>query len=252
MRCCSSKIFLRSIQNHTLFIELNRVKCYSCTPSVLTRSSLLHLPNDLRLAPFHVSGIDGANSTIQDKGIIVSTCVRKEIETSTDTPTSFEPAESLLNILSRIDQRSLLLPKWRQQVSLGSDMLYITWWQTALSKWPMSRLFSQYDHSLLPESIKLCFQQESRQNSRSSWTKTNFKAKWFGLERSLIYFIFRISRPMWDFIIQCCHISIQFYTLPYIDVGFASFSFSFQVRSDKWNLKKWTKYPSFHFHFHRW
>ena len=176
---------------------------------------------------------------------------RKAFETFYDTPTTFEPAESLLNILSRIDQRSLLLQNGRQQVSLGSDVLYITWWQTALSKWPISRLFSQYDHSLPPELKKLSFQQ-SHQNSRSSWTKTNFKAKWFGLERSLINSIFRISRPMWELIFQCYHISIQVYTLPYIDVGLASFSFSFQVRSDKWNLKKWTKYPSFHFHFHRW
>jgi hypothetical protein len=94
--------------------------------NVGANSKQLHLPNDLRLAPFHVSGIDGANSTIQDKGIIVSTCVRKAFETSTDAPTTFEPAESLLNILSRIDQRSLLLQKGRQQVSLGSDVLYIT------------------------------------------------------------------------------------------------------------------------------
>ena len=49
--------------------------------NVGANSKQLHLPNDLRLAPFHVSGIDGANSTIQDKGIIVSTCVRKTFET---------------------------------------------------------------------------------------------------------------------------------------------------------------------------
>ena len=45
-------------------------------------SKQLHLPNDHHLAPFHVSGIDEANSTIQDKGIIVSTCVRKAFETA--------------------------------------------------------------------------------------------------------------------------------------------------------------------------